>query len=223
MSVLKFRPRDRRQGDPFRATPITHVAEPACKACSHLDYGPCECPRDCGWPSCMGERARAAAEALAAQVAAETEVMQAQTAAACTCGAGAPFGAGRLSPLTATVEADLGGCLQFRDAVQAHFVRHEHTQGAAPGDGEGWLAEAARIYDERFTGELAAIAERASTEPVPAFAGELQALHGEKAADTDDDIGPEFDQVAERYEAGFYQARRVFHRADTAGFPAVTP
>lgn len=37
----------------------------------------------------------------------------------------------------------------------------------------------------------------------------------------EDEAGPEFDQVAERMEAGFYQARRVFHRADTAGFPAV--
>ena len=37
----------------------------------------------------------------------------------------------------------------------------------------------------------------------------------------DADFGPEFDQVAEHYEAGFYQARRVFHSADTAGFPAV--
>ena len=36
-----------------------------------------------------------------------------------------------------------------------------------------------------------------------------------------DTIGEEFDQVAERADAGFYSARRVFHRADTAGFPAV--
>ena len=35
------------------------------------------------------------------------------------------------------------------------------------------------------------------------------------------DFGPEFDQVAEHAEAGFYNARRVFHSADTAGFPAV--
>jgi hypothetical protein len=53
------------------------AAEPACKACSHLDYGPCGCPRDCGWPSCMGERARAAAAAIVAQAEAE----QAQAAA----------------------------------------------------------------------------------------------------------------------------------------------
>lgn len=38
----------------------------------------------------------------------------------------------------------------------------------------------------------------------------------------DDGIGAEFDEVAEHYEAGFYEARRVFHSADTAGFPAVT-
>lgn len=37
-----------------------------------------------------------------------------------------------------------------------------------------------------------------------------------------DDFGPEFDEVAARAEAGFYEARRVFHSADTAGFPAVT-
>jgi hypothetical protein len=37
----------------------------------------------------------------------------------------------------------------------------------------------------------------------------------------EDVVGPEFDQVAARMEAGFYQARRMFHRADTAGFPAV--
>jgi hypothetical protein len=43
------------------------------------------------------------------------------------------------------------------------------------------------------------------------------------ADDGDAGFGPEFDQVAERAEAGFYEARRVFHRADTAGFPAVTP
>ena len=36
-----------------------------------------------------------------------------------------------------------------------------------------------------------------------------------------DDLGPEWDQVAEHAEAGFYRARRVFHSADTAGFPAV--
>jgi len=36
-----------------------------------------------------------------------------------------------------------------------------------------------------------------------------------------DTTGEEFDQVAERADAGFYSARRVFHRADTAGFPAV--
>jgi len=36
------------------------------------------------------------------------------------------------------------------------------------------------------------------------------------------DIGREFDEVAARAEAGFYEARRVFHSADTAGFPAVT-
>lgn len=36
-----------------------------------------------------------------------------------------------------------------------------------------------------------------------------------------DTTGEEFDQVAGRAEAGFYSARRVFHCADTAGFPAV--
>ena len=37
-----------------------------------------------------------------------------------------------------------------------------------------------------------------------------------------DDPGPEFDRIEARTEAGFFQARRVFHCADTAGFPAVT-
>ena len=37
----------------------------------------------------------------------------------------------------------------------------------------------------------------------------------------DDDFGPEFDQIAGRAAAGFYEASRVFHSADTAGFPAV--
>jgi hypothetical protein len=45
---------------------------------------------------------------------------------------------------------------------------------------------------------------------------------GEVADDTPAaDFGPEFDQVAERYEAGFYKANRWFHSEDTAGFPAV--
>lgn len=37
-----------------------------------------------------------------------------------------------------------------------------------------------------------------------------------------DDLEPEWDQVAEHAEAGFYRARRMFHSAGTAGFPAVT-
>jgi len=40
-------------------------------------------------------------------------------------------------------------------------------------------------------------------------------------APDDEDLGPEWDRVAEHAEAGFYNARRVFHSADTAGFPAV--
>jgi hypothetical protein len=42
------------------------------------------------------------------------------------------------------------------------------------------------------------------------------------AAPDAEDLGPAWDRVAEHYEAGFYNARRVFHSADTAGFPAVT-
>jgi hypothetical protein len=37
----------------------------------------------------------------------------------------------------------------------------------------------------------------------------------------DDDLGPEWDQVAAHAEAGFYKANRWFHSEDTAGFPAV--
>jgi len=37
-----------------------------------------------------------------------------------------------------------------------------------------------------------------------------------------EDFGPQFDDVARRAEAGFYQASRWFHSEDTAGFKAVS-
>ena len=202
MSILKFRHREQAGPDPFFAEPVTRPM-----------------PRRFADPHGI------ATDETLADIRAQAEAADWHRPAliappsACTCGA--PFGATRLSPRTATVEQDLGGCVLFRDTVQAHFVRHEHTQGAQPQDGEGWLPEAARIYEARFTRELAWIEEQIRTLPVPEFAGELQALHAAAAADTDG-IGAEFDQVAERAEAGFFQARRVFHREDTAGFPAVS-
>jgi len=42
-----------------------------------------------------------------------------------------------------------------------------------------------------------------------------------RLAPVPDDCEAEFDEIAERAEAGFVQARRVFHRADSATFPAV--
>ena len=46
---------------------------------------------------------------------------------------------------------------------------------------------------------------------------------GRFTADTGhEDFGPQFDDVARRAEAGFYQASRWFHSEDTAGFKAVS-
>lgn len=214
MSIIKFRPRDRRQADPFRDTPVTHAPppEPAADYGTNADYD-AEARRKVA-------ALRARVEAEAAAYGPDALIRPAGVPAiAAAYGPDASFGAGRLSPLTAPVEADLGGCVLFRDTVRAHFVRSDHTRGAEPQDGEDWLPEYARIYAERFTGELAGIAERARSAPVPYFAGELAELHAPPGDDADP--GPEFDQVAARYEAGFYGARRWFHRADTAGFPAV--
>lgn len=48
----------------------------------------------------------------------------------------------RLSPLTATVRDDLGGCLIFRDAVRSQIVRRDRAQGiGAQGDWrDDWAA-----------------------------------------------------------------------------------
>ena len=150
---------------------------PACRACSHLDYGPCECPRDCGWPSCMGERARAAAAALAALVETPTVVIPALN-----------------------VDVTWPPRVPIADDYRDLRVFPAVVRGAC------------RVG-------LRGIGMRGAFLVAPPEGWDL----GEYAADVpDDDIGPQFDQVAERYEAGFVQANRWFHSADTAGFPAVT-
>lgn len=154
------------------------LTEPACKACSHLDYGPCDCPRDCGWPSCMGERAHAAAAALAAQVETPTAVIPALS-----------------------VDVSWPPRVPIADDYRDLRVFPAVVRGAC------------RVG-------LTGIGTRGTVlVPPPEFG-----LGRFDAAPVRDDgtFWAEFDAGVAEVEAGFYSARRVFHSADTAGFPAVT-
>lgn len=151
--------------------------EPACKACSPLDYGPCDCPRPCGWPSCMGERARATAAALAAQIETPTVVIPA-------------LNVDVTWPPRASIADDYRDLRVFPAVVRG----------------------ACRVG-------LRGIGTRGPVlVPPPEFG-----LDESDAAPAPDDgtFWAEFDAGVAEVEAGFFNARRVFHSEDTAGFPAV--
>jgi hypothetical protein len=124
----------------------------------------------------MGERARAAAAALAAQIAAPTAVIPALDVDAAW-------------PPRVPIADDYRDLRVFPAVVRGACrvgLRGIGTRGAA------------LIPPPEF-----------GLDPFTADAGAA------------DDLGPEWDKVAENYEAGFFNARRVFHSENTAGFPAV--
>lgn len=59
----------------------------------------------------------------------------------------------RMSPASATIRADLGGCLIFRDAVHAEFVRRQYDEGPARGAWQDRFAEAWRTRTGPVDGE----------------------------------------------------------------------
>ena len=74
---------------------------------------------------------------------------------------GRPYAADRMSPLRASVEADLDVLVLFRDTVRAEIVRRERPRT----DGEGnWLTGYARLWHQR-----AAATDRAAAAPEPDF------------------------------------------------------
>jgi hypothetical protein len=192
----------RRKQDPFTAIPVT---SPACRACSPLDYGRCNCPEDCGWVSCTGgwrdvppdvPHGIATPETLAALVA-RAEAEQGPWKGASNVGV-TPARTGG-DPLTQPIAKPSGPIPIAVDYRALPVFRSTTRDACAVG--------------------LTGIGTR-GVHPVPPLPDyDLDRF----AADVPTtDFGPEFDQIAKTAEAGFYEANRMFHRADTAGFPAVT-
>ena len=141
MSILRFR-RDRRHADSFAATPVTHYAAPRFA-------DPHGVATD---ETLAGLRAQAEAETEAIWYGWDITAPDNPPPHDRPYVPGVLGGSGRLSPATASVEADLGSCILFRDTVSAVCVRAEPRHGCGttwPPQAGTWQERYGAIYRHR--------------------------------------------------------------------------